>query len=74
VIVDATRMCQLLVGLPQVTVLGVDDSPVGTPIVVHIETRLELPERCTTCSTLATVKDRPAVSLVDLPAFGRPAR
>jgi len=33
VIVDATRLGQLLVGLPQVTILGVDDSPVGTPIV-----------------------------------------
>ena len=73
-IVDATRMCQLLVGLPQVTVLGVDDGLVDTPIVVHIETQLELPERCRSCSTLAAIKDRPQVALVDLPAFGRPAR
>ena len=39
-IVDATRICQLLVGLPRVTVLGV-----GAPIVVHIETQLEVPEQ-----------------------------
>jgi hypothetical protein len=57
-----------------VTILGVDDSLVGMPIVVHIETQLAVPERCTSCSTLAVIKDRPLVSLVDLPAFGRPAR
>ncbi len=33
---DASRMCVLLVGLPEVRVLGVDDLP-GEPRVVHIE-------------------------------------
>jgi hypothetical protein len=42
-IVDATRMCELLVGLPKVTVLGVVDEGPGTPIVVHIEVELEVP-------------------------------
>ena len=36
--VDPTRMCELLVGLPDVTVLGVDDERDG-PMVVHIESR-----------------------------------
>ena len=54
-IVDATRMCQLLVGLPQVTILGVVDGLVGTPIVVHIETESEVPERCTSRSTFAAI-------------------
>ena len=36
--VDPTRMCELLVGLPDVTVLGVVDGP-GRVLFVHIETR-----------------------------------
>jgi transposase len=64
-------MCALLVGLPDITVLGVDDRP-GEPIRVHVETTVEI-EGCSGCGTRAWVKDRPAVKLVDLPAFGRPA-
>ena len=30
--------------------------------------------RCGRCGTVARVKDRPVVELVDLPCFGRPAR
>jgi transposase len=69
---DPTRMCELLVGLPEVTVLGIDDVTDG-PLAVHIETRGERPG-CTTCGSLAAVKERPVVTLVDLPAFGRPTR
>ena len=32
---DATRMCELLIGLPDVTVLGIVDEP--GPLVVHVE-------------------------------------
>ncbi|MFP5308812.1 MAG: transposase family protein, partial [Actinomycetes bacterium] len=71
---DATRMCRLLVGLPTVTVLGVVDLMPSVPIVVHVETMLEEPERCGGCGTAATLKDRDRVALVDLPAFGRRAR
>ena len=41
---NATRMCALFVGLPDVTVLGVDDQP-GRPIRVHVEIarRVRLP-------------------------------
>lgn len=70
---DATRMCQLLVGLPTVTVLGVDDDRSDASIVVHVETVAERPD-CMACGAPATVKDRDLVRLVDLPAFGRSAR
>jgi transposase len=71
---DGTRMCELLVGLPTVTVLGVIDVAAELPIVVHIETLLMGEERCRACAATATIKDRDAVMLIDLPAFGRAAR
>ena len=70
--VNPTRMCELLVGLPDVNVSAVDDRPDG-PIVVHIEARLDR-VWCSSCGVRARVKDRPVVELVDLPCFGRPAR
>lgn len=69
---NPTRMCELLVGLPDVNVLAVDDRP-DRSIVVHIEARLER-SWCPACGARATVKERPVVELVDLPCFGRPAR
>jgi transposase len=65
-------MCALLVGLPDVHVLAVEDVP-GAPIVVVVESRLES-AWCRECGCRAQVKDRPLVSLADLPCFGRPAR
>ena len=47
--VDPTRMCELLVGLPAVTVLGVVDEH-DAPIVVHVETRDVRPS-CATSTT-----------------------
>ncbi len=70
---DATRMCALLVGLPDVNVLGVVDDDPGEPLEVHIETTA-VTVGCSGCGTRARVKDRRPVALVDLPAFGRPAR
>ena len=35
---DATRMCALLVGLPDVNVLAVDDTDPTAPLRVHVET------------------------------------
>ena len=52
-------MCELLVGLPVVTVLGIDDEP-SEPLAVHVETKTERP-RCRTCGSFAIVKDRPLV-------------
>jgi hypothetical protein len=65
---NATRMCERLVGLPDVTVLAVDDRP-GQPIGVHVEQRNRRPA-CDACGSVAVVKDRPVVVLVDLPCFG----
>ncbi len=36
---NATRMCALLVGLPDVNVLAVDDDDPTAPLRVHVETR-----------------------------------
>lgn len=68
---DPTRMCGLLVGLPDVVVVGVVDVA-GCPLRVHVEVPVER-TGCSGCGTRAWVKDRPSVELVDLPAFGRPA-
>jgi transposase len=69
--VDPTRMCALLVGLPDVAVRGVVDET-GRPLQVHVETTATV-VGCPACGTRARVKDRAAVALVDLPAFGRAA-
>jgi len=63
-------MCELLVGLPDVNVLGIDDV-VGQPLQVHVELRSSR-TGCEACGVFAWVKDRPVVDLVDLPCFGRP--
>lgn len=68
---NATRMCSLLVGLPDVTVLAIDDRA-GQPMRVHVEIEASV-VGCSECGTRAWVKDRPLVELVDLPVFGRPA-
>ena len=70
--INPTRMCELLVGLPDVNVLGVADAP-GRPLRIHVEARLSRPT-CRGCGSAAEVKDRPEVTLVDLPVFGRRAR
>lgn len=64
-------MCALLVGLPDVTVLAVEDGE--GPLRVHVEVPVVV-MGCAGCGTRARVKERPVVELVDLPAFGRPAR
>ena len=69
---NATRACELLVGLPAVRVLGVE-APPGHQLRVEIECRTGRPA-CAGCGSIARVKDRPSVELVDLPCFGRPAR
>jgi transposase len=65
-------MCALLVGLPDVIVLAVDDRP-GEPIRVHVESRPG-PAWCLACGVRARVKDRPVRVLIDLPCFGRSSR
>lgn len=67
---DPIAMCELLVGLPEVTVLDVTDS--GDRLRVTVETRGDRPS-CPRCEAPVVVKDRDLVELTDLPCFGRPA-
>ena len=69
---DPTRICQILVGLVEVNVIGVEDVP-GAPLVVHIESQVQAVD-CPSCGRCGWVKDRRVVLLTDLPAFGRPVR
>ncbi len=70
--IDPTRMCELLVGLPDVDVVGVEDVACG-PLRVHVRCR-ERDRLCRECGVRAESKDRPKIELVDLPAFGRRTR
>lgn len=65
--IDPTRMCELLVGLPDIDVIGVDGPEPGRLVVV-VAVRESRPS-CGRCGTAAWVKDRREVDLVDLPAF-----
>ena len=67
--VDVTRMCELLVGLPDVNVLEVVELDAG--LRVTIETRGARP-LCGGCGGPVGVKDRDDVEHADLPCFGRP--
>ncbi len=66
---DPTHMCELLVGLPDVDVIGVDQPEPGE-LIVMVEAREARPS-CSRCATVAWVKDRREVDLVALPAFGQ---
>ena len=68
---DPTRICEFVVGLGDVDVVGVNDEPSG-PLVVHVRTRHR--PVCGGCGGLVWSKDTSAVRLVDLPAFGHPVR
>jgi len=67
---DATRACELLVGLEDMTVLSVREN--GGGLVVVVESREQV-VGCGACGSRATVKDRPEVALGDLASFGRPS-
>jgi transposase len=66
---DATRMCALLVGLPDVNINGVGEWPNWLRIAVSCAT-----ERPSCCDRPAHRHGTREVVLVDLPAFGRPTR
>ena len=68
---NPTRICELIVGLGEVEVLGVEDEP-GAPLVLHVRTRAR--PTCGGCGGPVWSKGPAPVELVDLPAFGRPAR
>jgi transposase len=63
-------MCEILVGLPEVVVLGVLDGPVTE---IHLEC-LRVPVGCPECGAVAELKEQRIVPFVDLPCFGRPTR
>ena len=67
---DVTRMCALLVGLPDVNLIGVGDWPNWLRVVV------ELPADRPGCSCGGLVHRHGIreVEFVDLPVFGRPTR
>ena len=69
---DPTRVCELLVGLGDVEVLGVDDEQ-NAPLRVHIRRRALRPP-CEGCGGALWSDGERAVELVDLPAFGRSVR
>ncbi|MCY3951302.1 MAG: hypothetical protein OXG69_02000 [bacterium] len=66
---NRTRVCELIVGLGEVEVLGVEDEP-GELLTERVRAR-----RRPVCGAAAVwSKGSTAVSLVDLPAFGWLAR
>ena len=69
-ITDPTRALAWMVGLDDVTFLGLDPGEVTT---VHVES-VRRPVGCPSCGSVAQVKDWVTVLLVDLPVYGRPTR
>ena len=67
---DPSRMCERFVDLPEIHVLGVEGD-YREPFIVHFESRRAV-VGCPECGVVARVKDRPLVTLVDLPINGRP--
>lgn len=59
------RVCELIVGLPDVNVLGVEDFGADVPLRLHIEDQGPRPA-CEECGFAAEIKERPQVELVDL--------
>lgn len=72
--IDPTRVCEVLVGLPDVDVLGVTEpAEDGSPLVIEIASRADQ-GWCPECGVKARLKDSTPVVLVDMTCFGRPAR
>lgn len=69
---EPTRMCALLVGLPDVIVVGVGEWPSWLRIVITTTAALLGSPSC--CGVVAHRHGVREVELVDLPVFGRPAR
>ncbi len=66
-------MCEKLVGLGDVDLVGIEDTGEGTPLGVVIRSRKGRPT-CETCWGPVWSKGYRTAVLVDLPAFGRPVR
>jgi transposase len=63
-------MCERFVDLPDINVRGVEGD-YREPLTIHFESRRTV-VGCPECGVVARVKDRPLVTLVDLPINGRP--
>lgn len=70
---DPIRMCELLVGLGEVDVLGIDHEADGEPLGLHVRCRTPRP-LCAGCGGSLWSKGDRVVVLVDLCVFGRPVR
>jgi hypothetical protein len=68
---DPTRMCELLVGLPDVNVEGIRDWP--RRLRIAITTRADRPA-CPACAGAVSHHDDLDIELVDLPCFERRTR
>ena len=66
-------MCELLVGLGDVDLVGINDSGEGAPLGVVIRSRKARPF-CESCGGSVWSKGYRSAVLVDLPAFGRSVR
>ena len=66
---DPTRMSELLVGLGDVELLGIDDGGEGAPLVVVIRSRKARPA-CEACGGPVWSKGYRSVVLVDLRRSG----
>ncbi|HEY5121760.1 MAG TPA: ISL3 family transposase [Acidimicrobiales bacterium] len=63
-------MCERFVDLPDISVLGIEGK-YREPFTIHFESQPAV-VGCPECGVVARVKDRPLVTLVDLPVNGRP--
>ena len=73
---NPTRIAEILLGLSDVNLLGVedlDDQGSRVPLRVHIECRCERP-KCPVCNGMSYSKGGSLVELIDLQSFGRPVR
>ena len=69
---DPTRALVWMIGLPEITFLGVEDGLKGEARI-HVETNATR-MGCPSCGAIASLKDRSRVELVDLALQGRAAR
>ena len=67
---DEFSMLELLIGLPNVRVLGVER--INDVLEIHLETADPV-RFCVSCGMAGVVKDRPRVRYADLPVFGQRA-
>ena len=65
---DPTRMCELLIGLPDINMLGIVEHD-GGPLEIHVDSHTE--RACVGCGRAGWVKQRSQITLIDLPCFGR---